>query len=251
MEIFPEWQSFHVEIGKLYTYLGEYEKALQSFLLVPDDSGYYEHVSDVYFLQGKRRESIKTLQNGIKKAKTAGDKADAYEVMARFYMDYEREYKMAEAMFKKALQLETRNGELHELEWETAELYFRMGRRKDAAAHAKKALEYFKKTQWRTEEDYLNFGEYRPARLMRHGWIYICLGETEKGLQMFEAMTGCTRCRQCRHEECYESFLYLGMYYEAVGDLKKALDYYKKGLAANGHSIALMAGVKALEKRTK
>ena len=85
-----------------------------------------------------------------------------------------------------------------------------------AKAHAQKSFAHFAKSKWKSEEIYLNYRPYRPARLMRHAWLYICLGETEKGLSYFHQMYECRRCKQCRHRECYEGYLYLGMYYEAM-----------------------------------
>ena len=43
------------------------------------------------------------------------------------------------------------------------------------------------------------------------------------------------RCRGCRYRECFESRLYLGYYYEAVGDLKEAKAQYQEALKRNPH----------------
>lgn len=248
LELFPDRDSFRVEIGLLYTYLGQYDKALEYLEMVPGDDDYHDNVSDVYFLQGKRKEAVAVLQDGIRAAKSNAVRSDRYQTLANFYMDYERNYKMAAVMFKKALRAEDREKELHEIEWELAELYFRMGDKKEAEIHARESLEHFKKSRWAAEEDYLNYGEYRPARLMRHGWIYLALGETEKGLGMFEDMRTCTRCRQCRRPGCYESFLFLGYYYEAIGDYEKALACFREGYKLNDHSIKLRVSIEEMEK---
>ena len=109
-------------------------------------------------------------------------------------------------------------------------------------------MEHFEKAERGTEADYLNYMSYRPARLMRFGWIYICLGETEKGLEMFRQMTECRRCRQCRHKGCFESYQYLGMYYEAAGDHRKAYENYKKAFELNQHGIAVRIAWKRIQK---
>lgn len=250
LEDFPDRDSFKVEIGKLYTYLGDYRKALTYLNMVPNDEDYYDNVSDVYYLQGKPKDAARFLERGVRDAKNGTAKADAYVKLGGYYADYERNYKKAEYALKKALSLETREKELHDIEWLFAMLYFRMGKRKDAKLHAKRSLEHFEKSRWAREDDYLNYGEFRPARLMRHGWAYIALGETEKGLRMLKDMLTCTRCRQCRYPGCYEAFLYLGWYYEAVGDVKKATECYEKGLEYNEHSIKLRICIENL-KRTE
>ena len=69
-----------------------------------------------------------------------------------------------------------------------ASLYFGIGKKDNAKLFARRALEHFQKAGYGKEEHYLKYEQYRPARLMRFGWIYICLGETEKGLDMFREM---------------------------------------------------------------
>ena len=124
-----------------------------------------------------------------------------------------------------------------------------MGHFKDAKIHAQKSLEHFAKTKWACEEHYLNYRPYRPARLMRHGWLYICLGETEKGLSFLNQMNECLRCRQCRNQTCFESYLHLAMYYEAVGQYDKAIAYYEKSVEANPVSITPRATLEHLKKK--
>ena len=134
------------------------------------------------------------------------------------------------------------------MEWKLAYLYFRMGKKKDAKAHALSSLEHFKKSDNGTEEHYLAYLSYRPARLMRFGWLYICVGETEKGLSMFRQMTECRRCRQCRHKVCYEGYQHLGMYYEAVGDYEKARENYEKAMEFNDHEVAAKIAWKRIQR---
>ena len=97
----------------------------------------------------------------------------------------------------------------------------------------------------------MTYRPYRPARLMRQAWIYICLGETEKGLSYFRQMNECLRCRQCRHQECYEGYLYLAMYYEAIEDYDQAVAYYEKTLEVNPHSITARATLTHLQQQLK
>ena len=78
--------------------------------------------------------------------------------------------------------------------------------------------------------------------------MYICLGETEKGLKMLEDMNRWQRCRQCRYKACYEGYQHLGMYYEAVGDLEKAREYYKKAQKFNSHDISITIALKRTQK---
>lgn len=248
LEMFPDRKTFRKEIGLLYQYLGDYDNALKYFNMEPDLDDYYDNVACVYFLQGKVKEAVKTYVKGINKA-SKEDKAGRMSDLAYFYKEYLGDNKKAEGYYKKAIMAADSEDDLHEAEWKLAALCFRQGKKAEAKLHAKKALEHFGKAGKGTEEDYLNYLSYRPARLMRFGWIYICLGETEKGLEMFKQMTECRRCRQCRHGGCFESYQYLGMYYEAIGDHEKAYENYKKAYEFNQHGIATSIAWKRIQKK--
>lgn len=244
----PDDKSIFKELGFLYRYLGDYKQALKYFEKDPENKDYYSRVGDVQYLQGHLTLALRTYKKGVQTAKK-DQKADRYSDLAAYYKDQLMDFKKAETYFLKALAAETDEDELHELEWELASICFRMRRFKDAKLHAQRSLEHFARTKWVSEEYYLNYRPYRPARLMRHGWIYICLGETEKGLSYFRQMNECLRCRQCRHPVCFEGYLYLAMYYEAIEDYDQAIAYYEKSLEANPHGITARATLDHLLKQ--
>ena len=244
----PDDKSIFKELGFLYRYLGDYKQALKYFEKDPENKDYYSRVGDVQYLQGHLTLALRTYKKGVQTAKK-DQKADRYSDLAAYYKDQLMDFKKAETYFLKALATETDEDELHELEWELASICFRMRRFKDAKLHAQRSLEHFARTKWVSEEYYLNYRPYRPARLMRHGWIYICLGETEKGLSYFRQMNECLRCRQCRHPVCFEGYLYLAMYYEAIEDYDQAIAYYEKSLEANPHGITARATLDHLLKQ--
>ncbi len=244
----PEDKTIFKELGFLYRYLGDYKQAIKYFEKDPDNNSYYARIGDVQYLQGHTARALLTYKKGVQAAKKE-QKSDRYSDLASYYKDQLMDFKKAEACYLKALAIETDPDELHELEWELASLCFRMRRFKDAKLHAQKSLEHFSRTKWASEEIYLNYRPYRPARLMRHAWIYICLGETEKGLSYFRQMNECLRCRQCRHQVCFEGYLYLAMYYEAIEDYGQAVAYYEKTLEVNPHSITARATLTHLQKQ--
>ncbi len=244
----PDDKSIFKELGFLYRYLGDYKQAIKYFEKDPENKSYYARIGDVQYLQGHTARALLTYKKGVQAAKK-DQKADRYSDLAAYYKDQLMDFKKAESCYLKALAIETDPDELHELEWELASLCFRMRRFKDARLHAQKSLEHFARTKWASEEIYLNYRPYRPARLMRQAWIYICLGETEKGLSYFHQMNECLRCRQCRHQVCFESYLYLAMYYEAIEDYDQAIAYYEKSLQANPHSITARATLTHLQRQ--
>ena len=162
-----------------------------------------------------------------------------------------RDYKKALYYYKKALAAAVNDGQRHEIQWKAAFTCFLMGKKDQAKEYAMDSLKHFQLSERGTEDNYLQYRQYRPARLMRFAWIYICLGETEKGLQMLRDMTTSMRCRHCRHKECFEAYLYLGRYYEGIGEYEKALEYCEKALKINDHEIANMVSVQRLKKILK
>ncbi|MCI9202091.1 MAG: tetratricopeptide repeat protein [Lachnospiraceae bacterium] len=245
LEIEPGNKNTFKELGFLYRYLGDYKTAISYFEKDPDNDSYYAHIGDIQYLQGHTSRALLTYKKGVWAAKKE-QRADRYSDLAAYYKDQLLDLKKAEAYFLKALAIETEEDELHEIEWELATVCFRMRQFGLAKAHAQKSFAHFAKSKWKSEELYLNYRPYRPARLMRHAWLYICLGETEKGLSYFHQMYECRRCKQCRHRECYEGYLYLGMYYEAMEDYEKAEEYYQKSIRANQHGITAKATLEHL-----
>lgn len=250
LEMFPDRDSLRVEIGQLYIYLGEYENARKYLNMVPDDEDYYSNIADIYVREGNYEEAVKTLETGLENAEEE-NKPNACFELASHYKNYEYDFPKAEYYLKKALTHAAKERTMYEIEWRLGELYFRMGRLEDAKYYGQRALEHFRQSGCGTDEDYLNYGEYRPARLLRHGWIYIALGDTRKGLDYFRQMIVCTRCRHCRHRKCFEGFLYLGWYYEAVGELEQALEYYREGLKIMPYGLSLKASIASVQKKLK
>ncbi len=247
LEMFPDRKTFRKEIGLLYQYLEDYDSALRYFEMEPELEDYYENVAMIQYLKGRKKEAVKTYVKGVNKA-SKEKKTSRMCDLAYFYKDILGDFKKAEGYYKRALAAAEDEDDLREVEWKLAYLYFRCGKKKDARIHAARSLEHFRKSGSGTEENYLNYLPFGPARLMRFGWLYICLGETQKGLKMLEDMTRWPRCRQCRYKACYEGFQHLGMYYEAVGDLGKARECYEKAYEFNGHDISIIIALKRIQK---
>lgn len=250
LEQFPDDKNLFKELGFVCRYMKDYKKALSWFEKDPQNKDYYSRIADTQYLQGRTTMALLTYKEGVRKADSK-QKSDRYSDLASYYLDQLVDLKKADYYFRKAIAIETDPDKLHELEWQTAAVCFRMGKLDEAKVHAQNALKHFAKTKWKFEEPYLNYKPYRPARLFRHAWIYICLGETETGLRMLKQMTECLRCTGCRYRTCFESYLYLGFYYEAIGEYDTAIDYYNQALAANPLSITAKATLDHLLKTRK
>ncbi len=243
LKAFPHQMFLYEEVGLLYSYLEEYDKALEYLSKAPDRDDYCENTALIHFLTGNKRKAIHFYERQLNAATEKNDKADLLYAMGSFYSDYLNDLPKALACYKRGLLLSDRENRLMDLEWRASMTLFRMGRRADAKNHAAKALEHFAKEECGVEEYYLGYRQFRPARLLRFGWLRICLGEPEEGLRLLREMTACSRCRMCRRAGCFESYLFLGLYYEAIGDNTEALRLYRQAEALNPQekSIAIAA----------
>ena len=97
----------------------------------------------------------------------------------------------------------------------------------------------------RTEEDYVSYKAYAPVRIGYMGWLYLCLGDKEKAKKNFSAMEKMKPCRYCEYEKCFESTLWLGLFYESQGDYKQAIELMEETLRRNPN---LIQAQKVLEK---
>lgn len=248
LKLFPEYTSFWKEIGQLYAYLGEYEKAEEAYGHTTKMDDYYSRMGDLWFYQGNEKKALRFYKTGIENA-AADKKAERQSDLGEAYMDQMQNYPKAVAWLKRAIGRTTDHGDLFDYERYLARAYYRMGKYGPAREHAKAALEHFKLSGEGTEEDYLAYGPYKPAREGVMGWLYLALGEREKGLELFGQMDQGHRCKGCRYRKCYEKFLFQGWYYESMGDQENALIMYREADRLNPHSIAVSCALDNLQKR--
>ncbi len=249
LELFPDRKSIYVEIAHKYKDLQEYDKAIEYYNKYKEDKSYYNNLGNVYFAQGKKELAIQMYEEGIRRANKE-KKAEKIGNFAYFYLTYVRDYEKALALYEEALKETTDYSTLWDLELGAVLVCFVMGKKELAKKYARKAVEDFKKADMGTEENYLN-SYNQPVGLMNFAWIYIGLGEVEKGLQMFHDMGTCTRCSYCVHKKCFEGYHSLGIYYEAIGDYEKALDCYEKAYAINEFLLSVRISIEEIKKKIK
>ncbi len=252
LKMFPRQMFLYEELGQLYSYLGEYETALNYFKKAPDREDYCENVALVYFLSdGGKRKAIRHYEKTISTVTDKNAKANLYYALGSFYCDYLNDLPRAVSCYKRGALLSDQESKLLDLEWRMSICLFRMGKRGDAQLHARKAMEHFAKTDCPSEELYLGYRQYRASRLSRMGWLYICLGDADKGLRLLQEMNACTRCRMCRHPECFECYLFQGWYYEAIGNYPEALKLYRRAEQLNPHEKDISLAAARMEKKVR
>ena len=248
LKLFPDYTSFWKEIGQLYAYLGEYDRAEEAYGHTTKMDDYYSRMGDLWFYQGNDKKALHFYKKGIENA-AADKKAERQSDLGQAYMDQLQNYSKAAAWLKRAIARTTDHGDLFDYERYLARAYYLMGKYGPAKEHAKAALEHFKKSGEGTEEDYLAYGPYKPAREGVMGWLYLAMGEREKGMELFGQMDRGYRCKGCRYQGCYEKYLFQGWCYEAMGDQENALLMYREAVRLNPHSIAVMCALDNLQKK--
>ncbi len=218
-----------VKLALCYKALGNYERALECLDRVEKNPAYYACRADVYFSMGKKDEGIGFLIQALCETEDSSEQAGILSDLASFYAKYTSSLERAAGFLENIFLREKSLKKQWDYRLQAAIVFFRSRNLEKARYYGRMALESFEHVMEVRIEDYLAYPPYHCARLGNLGWIYICLGETEKGLAFLEEMESC-RCKDCEFRGCYESFQDRGFYYEAVGEYGKALEHYEKAL---------------------
>ena len=224
LELFPDRTTYWEDIGDLYTILEDYDQAIAAYRHIREHDNYYCSLGLLYERQDKKFTAFWYYLRGVMKAND-NNRAKRWENLADFFgaehlLPAGWAYKRAIAASKTPHQRFNRNGYL-------GRLYYRNGQRDKARHYAGEAMEAFH-AEGIPETDYLNYRRFAPARLAGLGWIYIMLGDVQKGEGYFEKMDRIPRCAQCRHRICYEKYYFRGLYREANEDFAGAMADYQE-----------------------
>lgn len=242
-EIFPNDSDFMELAGSVYERMQEYDKALDAYGKMKglnDDC--YDDMAEVWIRKGKPKKGIRVLEEGLRKV-SGSRKAKSYNELGDIYYVLAEYNKSIDYYFKATLE-EKDPWNLFSYELELARACYLAGNYEPARGHAKNAFENMSKAG-RSEEDYIYFKAYAPVRTGYMGWLYLCLGDKEKARENFEAMERLQPCRYCEYEKCFESTLWLGLFYESQGDYRRAIELMEETLRRNPN---LIQAQKVLEK---
>lgn len=231
LEVAPGYEYFWEQIGDLYYDLGRYEEALAAYEHTESRTDHYKDMGDVWLKRGDKEKGIWYYKEGIRLAKNS-QKAKRLGSLGELYLEELREFEKAAECFQEAASIEEDLYERFEYNRVLARTYYMMGRFQEAKEKALEALDNFQESG-RKEEDYLAFRAYAPARKAVFGWLYLCLGETEKARQFFVEMDQIQACQNCCFKGCFESVLYLAYIHESQGDLDQAAELFRQTLKLN------------------
>lgn len=254
LSFFPKDIDFWEEIGDLYYYMDKLDQALDAYEHTKTKKechqNYYRNMGNVWIKKGDRRKGIGYYKKGIRVA-SGTDKARRYYQLGQLYTDELLDYKKGIYYIKHAMQYTDNYSDLFDYERYIAKSYYRMGDKKNAKKHAQKALQFFKSSDQGTQEEYINYPPYAPIHLEHFGWIYLCLGEEEKAEKYFQKMGQVIRCKHCRHQQCFESTLYMGDLHLAKGRLDLAKTEYQDTLRSNPHCNEAIAALHFIQESEK
>lgn len=215
-------------MGDSYYDLGEFDKALECYEHTKDRNDHHKDVSDVWLKRGDVEKAIESCREAIR----SGTGGKPYSDLGDLYMEMLMDYDKAVSCYHRALEHETDPAQRFYYHAYLARCYVMTGQPDEAKKHGQAALDSLEESG-RTIEDHLAFKSYGTARMSNLGWIYLALGETEKGLKLFKDMQTATPCKDCYFSGCFESYLYLGRYYESQGEFAAALEYLEKAHEIN------------------
>lgn len=247
LEITPDYAYFWEEIGDLYYDLERYEEALEAYEHTKERSKHYSDIGDVWLRLGDKEKCIAYYKEGIIQADEE-NKASQYSRLGNLYLEELWEFEEAEECFKQAVALETDPYELFDYERYLARTFYMMGRLEEAREHARLSLKNFEKSG-RKEEDYLAYPAYAPARMASFGWIFLCLGDTKRAVQLFTGMNERPKCKSCRYSDCFERFLYMGYVFLGQNEAEKALEQFQKACTLNPSNNEARSAAEQMKKR--
>lgn len=195
---------------------------------------YYDNVSFILLRMGKVQESIdiyaKAKKELLDRCADKEELADLYDNMGDRYVEL-AEYEKAAKQFLKSVALRRDDdfwGRFHG-ELDLTRNYYMLGEYDKAKCHANKALQCLTERNT-TPEDYMTWPGREPVRTGQIGWIYLALGDNEKGRKYLEEMENLRLCRYCGYSKCYEASLWLGYYYYCEKEYEKAAELMEETL---------------------
>lgn len=236
LAVFPADESLFDTLTECYSDMERLEEILrvqeERCRQVGDNEDFYGTVAFTKIRMGKVEEGLAVFDD----AKRAYFKrtADRQE-LAKLYKEWADnlvevvDYEKAARKYQEAATLYGSSREKFRMEWRIAQCYYMAGKREEAARHAKKALKHMEECHV-AHEDYLTYPQYAPVQSGWLAWCYLALGEKEKAKDIFERMEQIRPCASCGYKKCFESSLWLGLYYYTEGEFERAAELFEETL---------------------
>lgn len=248
----PNRFSFYEDIGNLQAYLGRFEDARESYKKC-GGSDYYSNVAYTWLRDGKADKAIDIYINTIDNAeeKIPKHKSKYLRKLGMIYVDELGDPKEGIKYLKKAYRCANTSEDKFDAARYLARAYFWLNDRKKAKQYAQEAVKFFASYENVTQEAYMSYKPFAPVRIGIWAWIELCLGNTEKAIEMMEDMDNHLHCRACRYRKCYEKSLYLADVYNVLGETEKAKQHYEETIERDPSCIEAKLKLARLNQNRK
>lgn len=254
MKIWPKRVGLREEVAILYKKLGNYEKAIELYLSIPDaiidvyggaktDNSYIGNSIEAYCDVLKVYDEMDDYKNAVKHAKKAmsllavysGDHfPDKVDNIIELFRD-RSEYKKGEKYGKKLLSIaKKRSYNDKHIVFAYTTLLFDAGKKDEASKYAKYYLKNLFEKEG-TEEELLADKRYIPMHSYNLAIMNICMGNMEKACELLGNIPDCKLCVMCVSHDCFEYYFGMGLVAELNGRLQEAKMFYEKAIEIHGY----------------
>ena len=218
---FPDVKGFAARQGMAYYEGREYKLAIEQFMrygkMLESMSWSYVRIANCYREDGNLR-----LAEEFHKQAISSDKKSTYavEMIAKFYLEYKKNYKKAFKWYEKAFNMDAESGYAA---YGAGESLLKLNRPDKAKFWFELALKVYQK----------EFDNETPkaCHYDNLGSTYFKLGQLEKALEyLTKAVELGPYCTTCNGFGCDTAYYDLGEYYEQAGNREKAMECYKKAV---------------------
>jgi tetratricopeptide (TPR) repeat protein len=256
---YPEDYRIRFLLGSTYEEMQAYDDAIGEFLLIGEDSEFYEgaqiHLAIILKEKGQNEQAIASLKEAIGKKKNA---ARLHLLLSSLYAE-KKDFPAAEGILKSGIINDPQNADMH---YSLGALYEKMGRFQESVDEMEMVL--------KIEPDYaeaLNFIGYSYAErninldkaedmikralelkpgngyiLDSMGWVYFKQNKLEMALKYLKQALDLIPEEPTIAE-------HLGDVYRKMGRIKEAVEAYKKAMKFNPTNEILQKNIKELLKK--
>lgn len=264
----PRHVGFMEDLASTYAKMGEFEKACQTYLGIPDGfadaydqykdgDSYLANVIESYcdvvkvcseYEEYKVGEKyVKLAMKGLLKYKGVNFPSKIDNII-EFYRD-QGDNKTAEKYAKKLLDIaKKRNYNDKNVIFAYTTVLFEL----EKADLAKKYAHYYLKQLFAkegSEEELFADRRYNPMHAYNFAVMYICMGDTEKACDYLSRIPDCKQCVMCVTCDCFEYYYGMGLIAELNKRLPEAKMFYEKAIAIKGRYACAKEHLKRVTKK--
>lgn len=230
-QLFPNNRTTYQSTMHVYRMLQRFEEAMQklSFAYEENTYDYYEKKGEIYEEMGDFEKALKAYK---KAAAQKGRETDGWNSIGYFYLNIKKDAKAALKAFQKSFGFAKKGTSQYQKACEALiTCYHFLKKEKEARRFFSLSMEYYQK-KYGGVENYINgTWNYRMARLYTIGKQFLEAGYLKEAEQYFIKMEQERNCKKCSYTGCKEYYAARAFLAEDKGEVKNAIENFKKVLA--------------------